>query len=298
MALARIITRSQACSRELALDLLARGYAVEIVSPDKVPDNIADLELRVDNGPGDQLIANVVTHDGGRTASLEFVHHLKAPMVNFMRRMPGLSEAVHSSGKPVSFNAAPGIEDKELPEEASQLAPRAVSPATEILPDREVHPGIDPEEGACVVARQVLSPPPVQTPGHCAVQDARAPEPTMRQPTIVPPTQAAQLSYRSAGWSWQAAVTFASVLLLAVVLGLSMRRAGKVAAQSSKALSVEKIAVAPIGISAVDAEKDPAEDPGQVSSRWLPPAERGIPATRRKKIMSRRSQHQPQAIGP
>ncbi len=51
MALARIITRSNARSRELALDLLARGYAVEIISPDKIPDNIADLELRVDAGP-------------------------------------------------------------------------------------------------------------------------------------------------------------------------------------------------------------------------------------------------------
>ena len=50
MALARIITRSNAWSRELEFDLLARGYAVEIVSPDKIPDNIADLELRVDAG--------------------------------------------------------------------------------------------------------------------------------------------------------------------------------------------------------------------------------------------------------
>ena len=127
MALARIITRSLACSRELALDLLARGYAVEIVSPDKVPDNIADLELRVDNGPGDQLIANVEAHDGGRTASLEFVHHLKAPMVNFMRRIPDPGDTGHFSGKPISSNAVPSIERTELPAEAPQPAPRAVS---------------------------------------------------------------------------------------------------------------------------------------------------------------------------
>jgi hypothetical protein len=82
MALARIITRSQACSRQLALDLLARGYAVEIVSPDNIPDNIADLELRVDTAPGDQLIASVEAHNGDRSASLDFVHHLKAPMVD------------------------------------------------------------------------------------------------------------------------------------------------------------------------------------------------------------------------
>jgi hypothetical protein len=275
MALARIITRSQACSRELALDLLARGYAVEIVSPDKVPDNIADLELRVDTGPGDQLIANVEAHDGGRTASLEFVHHLKAPMVNFMRRPPELGEAVHFSGEAVSFNAAPGIEDMELPAEAPLLAPRAVSPATETLPNRELDPGIDPEEGAYLVAPQVLSPPPVEPPGCSAVDDAAVRQPTMAQPTIVSPTQAAQLRHRSAGWPWRAALTFASVVLLAVLLGFSMRRTSKAAAQSSEALSVEKIAVAPTGVnplSSVGAERDPARDPGQVSAVWLPPA--------------------------
>jgi hypothetical protein len=53
------------------------------------------------------------------------VHHLKAPMVNFMRRPPELGEAVHFSGEAVSFNAAPGIEDMEQPAEAPQLAPRA-----------------------------------------------------------------------------------------------------------------------------------------------------------------------------
>jgi hypothetical protein len=59
MALARIITRSQPCSRQLALDLIARGYAVEIVSPDSIPDNLADLELRVEEDPGNQLVASV-----------------------------------------------------------------------------------------------------------------------------------------------------------------------------------------------------------------------------------------------
>jgi hypothetical protein len=94
MALARIITRSDQCSRQLAFDLLARGYTVEIVSPDKIPDNIADLELRVDAGPGDRLAATVEAHDGGRSASLEFVHYLKAPMGDFIRRPPEPPEVV------------------------------------------------------------------------------------------------------------------------------------------------------------------------------------------------------------
>src|SRR5664279_2607818 len=88
MALARIITRSQACSRELAIDLLARGYAVEIVSADEVPDNLADLELRVEEDPGNQMVASVETHNGERSASLNFVHHLQAPMAEFVRRFP------------------------------------------------------------------------------------------------------------------------------------------------------------------------------------------------------------------
>jgi hypothetical protein len=88
MALARIITRSHSCSRELALDLLARGYAVEIVSPDSIPDNLADLELRVEEDHGNQLVASMQAHNGDRSASLEFAHHLKAPMVDFIRRPP------------------------------------------------------------------------------------------------------------------------------------------------------------------------------------------------------------------
>jgi hypothetical protein len=54
MTLARIITHSNLCARELAFHLLGRGYAVEIVSPDSIPDNFADLELRVDADSGDQ----------------------------------------------------------------------------------------------------------------------------------------------------------------------------------------------------------------------------------------------------
>src|SRR5208282_6651961 len=129
MALARIITRSHAYSRELALDLLARGYAVEIVSPDAIPDNLADLELRVDAAPGDRLIASVEAHNGGHSASLEFLHHLKAPLVDFIRRPPEPRESARSPEEPVSLNAGPNIEDVELPAEAPQPLPKAVSPA-------------------------------------------------------------------------------------------------------------------------------------------------------------------------
>lgn len=80
MALARIISRSEACSRELAILLQSRGYAVETVSPDNVPSNAADLELRVDTDSGDRLTASVIARDGERSSTLEFVRQLKSPI--------------------------------------------------------------------------------------------------------------------------------------------------------------------------------------------------------------------------
>jgi len=60
--------------------LQSRGYAVETVSPDKVPPNSADLELRVDTGSGDRLTASVIARDGERSSTLEFVRQLKSPI--------------------------------------------------------------------------------------------------------------------------------------------------------------------------------------------------------------------------
>ncbi len=88
MALARIITHSDLCARELAFHLLGRGYAVEIVSPDFIPNNFADLELRVDGQSGDQLVASLEAHEGQHTAALEFVHRVKAPMEEFILTPP------------------------------------------------------------------------------------------------------------------------------------------------------------------------------------------------------------------
>jgi hypothetical protein len=266
MALARIITRSQACSRELALDLLARGYAVEIVSPDNLPDNFADLELRVETSPGDRLIANVEAHDGKRTTSLEFVHHLKAPMVPFKRRAPEPAESVHASHEPVSFNAAPGIDDTEPRAEAPQLPPKAVSPTPGILLNHEHSPEIDREEGERPIAPQILPPPPVEPPRQLAVEDTTAPRPTFPTPTVQP-------GEHSAGWPWGAALTFAAVVLLAVILGFGMWRPSKPASQSFAALPVQK-EWAPTGVSQLSvtgAEKDRAQQRGQFTTVPSPP---------------------------
>src|SRR5260221_4934589 len=114
MALARIITRSNPCSRQLALDLLGRGYAVEIVSPDSIPDNLADLELRVEEDPGNQLVASVEAHSGARSASLEFVHYLKAPMPDFIRKRPETDEAIRLTKEPASINVEQSVGEAGL----------------------------------------------------------------------------------------------------------------------------------------------------------------------------------------
>ena len=269
MALARIITNSQACSRELALDLLARGYAVEIISPDSIPNDIADLELRVDTVLGNQLIASVEAHNGERTASLEFLHQLKAPMVDFIRRPPEPLESAHSPKEPVSFNTGPNVEAVELPAEAPQPAPKAVSPATDVLPV----PELDREEGArLILPPEPLPSVPVEPPSACAVEATTMARPTLIEPTPVePPTveptgRRPQPPDRPRGWFWRAALILASVVLLALVLGFGMRRTGKASAQGSASAPAENVAAAStdVGLSSgAIPERDPQKDPGQ-----------------------------------
>ena len=279
MALARIITRSHACSRELALDLLARGYAVEIVSPDKIPDNIADLELRVDAGPGDQLIASVEAHDGEHSASLEFVHLLKSPMGDFIRRPPEPRESVDFSGEPVSFNAEPSIEEVELLAAAPQLAAKAVSPAAAILR----RPGFDPKTSARLISPQEPLPSlPVEPPSHFAAEASTIATPTIARPATAPSTMGRSwtirlrwtplLSGRSVAWHWRAALSFAAVVLVAMVLGFGIRQTGNASAPSSGAEPVEKIAAPATDVdllSAADPRKNSAQLPASAAS---PPA--------------------------
>ena len=268
MALARIITRSHTCSRQLAFDLIARGYAVEIVSPDSIPDNLADLELRVEEDPGNQLVANVEAHNGEHTASLEFVHYLKAPMPDFIRRPPPEPhEAVHFPEPPVSFNAEQSAEPAELPADAPQLAPETVSSAAEILRDSKLDPKPDAEEGA----RLILPPAPLPSlpadpPNHDSVEVSMMAKATLAKLTIAKATLAklviakplvaklttAKLAIARtvrewewrdirAGWSsWRIALTVVIAVLLALVLGFGMRRTGKAsAAQDSGAASTD-----------------------------------------------------------
>jgi hypothetical protein len=289
MALARIITRSHSCSRELALDLIARGYAVEIVSPDSIPDNLADLELRVEEDHGNQLVASVPAHNGDLTASLEFVHHLKAPMADFIRRPPEPHEAVHSPEKPVRFNADQNGEVVELPADAPQLAPETVFPAAEILHDAELVPELNRDDAACPVLPPHQSPsPPVEPPGHVAAVVSTMARPMISKPTIAKSTMAKSTMAKStmakstitpsvrewewrdrpAGWpSWRTALTVVSAVLLALVLSYGVRRTNKASAQSSG--PTEK--VSPLTGVSLSSAANPKKGPGKVSALAVSP---------------------------
>jgi hypothetical protein len=284
MALARIITRSETCSQELALVLVARGYTVEIVSPDKVPTNIADLELRVDTGSGDQLIANVEAHQGEHTSSLDFVHHLKAPVIDFPRRPPVFRQTAHASSEPVSFSTGSGVETPELPAGISRPPHRTVSPALETLPNRELDSEIDLEEGIRLISPEILSPPE-EPPAYLAGEDTAMSQLAVIQETIVPLPHAAQRRNLFAGWPWRAALAFAGVVLLATVLGFGARRNTKAVAKGSQISPVQvsplqlspvdgiSASVGPNPLRAVGAEEAPAGEPGQVSAvSWWPAA--------------------------
>jgi hypothetical protein len=253
MALARIITRSQPCSRQLALDLIARGYAVEIVSPDSIPDNLADLELRVEEDPGNQLVASVEAHNGERTASLEFVHYLKAPMRDFIRRPPPEPhKEVHFPEPPVSFNAEQSDEDAELPADVPQQVSTAVSPTAKILDDSKLDPKPDSVEGARLILQPGSLPSlPVDPPGHDAVEVSTTARPMIAKQMIAKLAIAKLAIARTvrewkwrdlpAGWSfWRIALPVLSAVLLALVLGFGMRRTGRAsAAQNSAAASTD-----------------------------------------------------------
>ena len=286
MALARIITRSHSCSRQLAFDLIARGYAVEIVSPDSIPDNLADLELRVEEDPGNQLVASVEAHNGERTASLEFVHYLKAPMPDFIRRPPPEPhEAVPFPEPPVSFNAEQSDEDVELPADAPQQVSTAVSPTAKILDDSKLDRKPDSVEGARLILQPDPLPSlPVDPPGQDAVEVSTTARPMIAKQMIAKLAIAKLAIARTvrewkwrdlpAGWSfWRIALTVLSAVLLALVFGFGMRRTGRAsAAQNSAAASTDMNLVNATGHNK-DAGKNPVPPPANKSeqnSNYMP----------------------------
>ncbi len=156
MPFARIITRFDAGAHELALLLLERGYAVEIVSPDSIPDNFADLELRLDNDSGDELVSNVKAQSNGHTASFDFVHRLKTPIGDF----PVVHEEFRPLEIPVTFNA----------ERVSEVEP--VAAASEVaLPEPVTEPSPSTPEASTISMSPAV---PVATPTCESPQRSRS----------------------------------------------------------------------------------------------------------------------------
>ena len=281
MALARIITRSHACSRELALDLLARGYAVEIVSPDAVPDNLADLELRVDAGPGDQVTASVEAHGRDHSSSLDFVHHLKSPMVDFMRRPPEPREASSFPELPFSFDVEQSIEDIEMPAEVSQ-SPTYVAVEVAIADGIFLDHFPEIEEGARLIE---LPEPPVSQPmsSDHVVPEALAPRESTLVPMFVPsvespvepdvlsPSDRPQWRDRPAGWFWRVGVACVSILALVMALGFGLLRTGKAAARASGLSSEEPARLSPSSASSPVTKPQPTLADTQQSSTGVVP---------------------------
>src|ERR1019366_4301724 len=91
-------------------------------------------------------------------------------------------ESAHSPEEPVSLHAVPNLEAAELPAEAPQPAPQAVSPAADVLPA----PELDREEGArLILPPEPLPSVPVEPPSACAVEATTIVRPTPVEPTPV-----------------------------------------------------------------------------------------------------------------
>lgn len=214
-------------------------------------------------------------------SALTGLHHLKASMVDFIRRPPESGPARNFRAEPLRSNAEPSIEDVELPAEDPQLAAKMVSPAAAIL--RE--PGFDPEESARLIfLPEPLPSLPVEPPSHFATEASTIARPTTAPSTMVRPWTIRLrwkplLSGRSVPWYWRVALSFAAVVLVAMVLGFGIRQNGNASAQGSGTEPVEKIAAPATDVDlliAAGPEKDPEKyrggDPGQASALAVSPS--------------------------
>jgi hypothetical protein len=247
MPMARIITRSETCGQQLALDLIARGYGVEIVTPDSVPDKFADLELRVEENSG-KLVASVEAHNGGRSASLDFVHHLRAPLADFGPRTPESVEVVYLSGGPLSLDAGPSFKQVPLLAKVPPPVIKAVSaPAPSVSAARPKSDPPDPPPVAPIPANSVRSrlveTVAVARTHVVSTNGARA---------IISPKPAVRLT-RPSAWQLRTTVATAGMLALALVLALGVGRFGKSSTAVPEAGSA-KVAVPSIDSNALTAD--------------------------------------------
>jgi hypothetical protein len=185
--------------------------------------------LRVEEEPGNQLVASVTASDGAHRTSLDFVHHLRAPMMDFIRRPVQEPEAAPIPEPMVLVKGEPEIEEVgRMP----LIEPAFGSTAAALDSEASARP-IEPPESSQPLA------PPVEIPTYFAVPDVPAPA---ESKPVQPRIQSVAIRSRRlrrrdhfAGWRWRAGLTFAGVLVLAAILGFGLRGAGKAAENSAAA---------------------------------------------------------------
>jgi hypothetical protein len=237
MALARIISHSPQCSQALAASLEERGYAVEIVSPDAIPGHPADLELRVETSPDNVLTAKVQTHNGTRSASLDFVHYLNPPMPDF-RRKP---EAIEPSPiAPPSFALSPtqaAVEKVQTTRIEGAVEPIRPLPPASPEPSRVMAAApVVLAKATPAQSRPTIPTPAVSTPSPLPNEPSEPARPSWPKVKIIisrfnpgpHPKSGARWKLkripRARGWFWQVAVTAAALLLAASLLSVGTIR--------------------------------------------------------------------------
>ncbi len=295
MPLARIITRFDTCADELALHLLRRGYAVEIVSPDSIPDNFADLELRVDGHSEDQLVASVEAHEGGHSSSFQFVHRLKTPTEpSLPKPEPYIAIPFPEAETPLltqQMLTQPTMTQQTL---AQQTTTEAVPPVTEILLDggrdaaegsslfRSDEPPISlpVEEASFEMASLETTPLESIEPSLSDLRTSTIPLPVAGQESVLP-NWTSPLLHRPAKFYGGAALTFAGVVLVALFLGFGIHRSSKVSAQGPTPFPAENVATASVGVNAlgvVDSNRAPENTPTKLPALASKPSPANLKA--------------------
>ena len=299
MALARIISRSHACSRQLAMDLLSRGYAVEVVSPDAIPDNIADLELRVEEDPGNQLVATVEARNGERSASLDFLHYLKAPMPDFVRRPPELQELlplVDSGNDPLNLEHSETADVFEITIPSIAPLPKTTADIECLItiplkqPQIAVPVHLAAEKTIVAPNIETMSVEPVQVETkEVETFDAEATTAKRLSDLESPRPKPSRRLDRSSGWLWRAALTSCALIGLALLLVFGTRRNGQASGQSNVPAVLEQAASVPSDaapVSLAPQAKDstqvvaPASSPTPRSEAIATQAVKQIPVTK------------------
>ena len=211
------------------MDLLARGYAVEIVSPEAIPANPADLELRVEAAATEAQGQVTNIREQGKSKSIEYLQRLKPMMADLLRKWPANEAKQVGSDKNAEFNfnaEAECSEDLELPSnddrrhsepaQTSSLEPQLAESARLVSPVSRAN-----KQKPATADSSIFS-----ITGEPISWDESEPE----------------RSGSSEVWFWRAAVGFACVALVILVLGMALRKSPSIPAQAAAPAATQTVA--------------------------------------------------------